>query len=109
MVFEKWAQDETYVVRLQETDFLVNVNFMFLGLPETLAAGGEKLKDAKFVVEKIVGVTTDKSMAKCSCRLESGREVSFAQRVPTPFVSPSDAAEVARFYNGWLEGVRGRG
>ena len=109
MNFERWAQDETFVVRLQGTDFLVNVNFMFLGLPEVLAAGGEKLRGARFVVEKFTGVTTDKNIAKCSCRLESGTEVSFAERVPTPFVSASDAAEVARFYNGWLEGVRGRG
>ncbi|MBO7434546.1 hypothetical protein J6U76_00925 [bacterium] len=106
MVFEKWAQDETYVVRLQGTDFLINVNYMFLGLPETLEAGGEKLRNAKFVVEKIVSVTEDKNIEKCSCRLESGDEISFAQRVPTPFVSASDAAETARFYNGWLEGLR---
>ena len=102
MVFEKWAQDETYVVRLQGTDFLVNVNYMFLGLPEILAEGGEKLKAAKFVVEKITEIVSDKNIAKCKCRLESGKEISFAKRIPTPFVSASDAAEVAHFYNGWL-------
>lgn len=108
MYFDNWAKEETYVVRLQGTDFLVNVNYMFLGLTEVLSSGGEEMKKAKFVVEKITDIKSDKDIKKCSCRLESGKEISFAQRIPTPFVSASDAAEVAHFYNGWLQGARGK-
>jgi len=98
--YKRLISDFPYVVRLQSTDFLVNVNAETKEFPAVLDSLGERARSVRFFVDKLVAVEDDCLL------LESGHKVSLEERRPTFFPTSNEAIEVCKWCNDWLKILR---